>query len=328
MANITPRASLERIKPTDALLNAFAEFLRLEVANGDAALSTIRSYHYIVQEWVAWCKARGIDPARATIQDVRAYRADLIQHGYARATIAWKLTIIRRLYEAAVTNGLRPDNPAKGVKPPPDLTPRTEKVKWLPASAIRQLLSSPKDTPKGRRDRAILALMALHGLRVLEVVQLNLDDLDLENNRIRVLGKGRKIRTILLVDHSRRILKDWLEVRDLIAAPGEEAVFVNLRSPRNPKLSGHRITTRGVRTMVNGYLRKLGLKQRYLSCHALRHSFATLSRAAGARLDAISRALGHSSLRTTMVYADIVDQELENPARFLETLLGETGETP
>ena len=80
--------------------------------------------------------------------------------------------------------------------------------------------------------------------------------------------------------------------------------------------------------MVNGYLRKLGLKQRYLSCHALRHSFATLSRAAGARLDAISRALGHSSLRTTMVYADIVDQELENPARFLETLLGETGETP
>ena len=80
---------------------------------------------------------------------------------------------------------------------------------------------------------------------------------------------------------------------------------------------GTALDRRGARGMVDGYLAELGLKRPRTSCHALRHSFATLSRAAGARLDAISRAMGHSNIATTQVYAQIVDAAAENPARFL-----------
>ena len=103
-------------------------------------------------------------------------------------------------------------------------------------------------------------------------------------------------------------------MRPQVAAEGEQALFVSLQ--RNEG-RGTAMTRRGVRAMVDGYLSVLGLKREGVSCHALRHSFATLSRAAGARLDAIARAMGHASVTTTQVYADIVDAAAENPARFL-----------
>jgi site-specific recombinase XerD len=110
-------------------------------------------------------------------------------------------------------------------------------------------------------------------------------------------------------------LQEWLHARGNISA---ESLFVSLH--KNCE-KGNGIQRRGIRKMVDSYLLKLSLKRKQVSCHALRHSFATLSRAAGAKLDAISKALGHHSVTTTQIYADIVDMRRENPASLLIGLL-------
>lgn len=299
------------------LLAAFADFLRLDVAQGDASPETVRAYTSQVQAFLGWCQAERVHPALATEEDLKRYRAALITTDYARATIANKLNVVRRFYAMARARGYRPDNPATGIKAPPDRTDQAERVKWLPLQAIHDLLEAPNAaTVKGKRDRAILTLMALHGLRVCEVARLQLEDLDPEAREVgifTVLGKGKKRRTVILVEESAAALNAWLTVRSLVAAEGESAFFVSLHHPE----PGTQLSRRSIRRMVDGYLKGLGLKHGGVSCHSLRHSFATLSRAAGAQLDALARTLGHASVTTTQIYADIVDAAAENPARFL-----------
>ena len=162
------------------LLAAFADFLRLDVAQGDASPETIRAYAGQVQAFVTWCQAQGIRPAAASEADLKAYRAALVAEGYARSTIAARLNAVRRFYAMAQARGFRPDNPAQGIKSPPDRADRADRIKWLPLTAVSRLLAAPDaQTLKGKRDRAILVLMALHGLRVAEVVALQMADLDL-----------------------------------------------------------------------------------------------------------------------------------------------------
>lgn len=271
--------------------------------------------------------AEGVLPALATDDDLEQYRATLIAAGYARATVSARLNAARRFYTMAQARGYRHDNPAQGVKAPKDKTDQAERVKWLPLTAIQRVLTSPDpSTVKGKRDRAMLALLAIHGLRAAEVADLRMDDLDGETGALSVLGKGQKRRTVLLVDLTAKSLADWLEARPQMAQQDEQALFVSLRDRRGDG-PGRKLTRRGVRKVVDGYLEAQSLKRAGVSCHALRHSFATLSRAAGAKLDAISKALGHSSVTTTQVYADIVDRAAENPALFLVGALERMGPT-
>lgn len=309
--------------PTSELLDSFSAYLRLDVAQGDASPETIRAYWSQVKGFVTWCDAVDVSPAAATEDDVKEYRSELISQGKERTTIASQLNAVRRFYAMAQARGYRPDNPAQGVKAPRDLTERAERVKWLPLTAIRQLLDAPdQSTTRGKRDRAMLWLMAVHGLRVSEVARLEIQDVDLEAMTVRVRGKGGKIRSVPIVEQTATALQDWLDVRDEVAADGEASVFVSTRSGGNGNL-GRGISRRGIRKAVDGYLQGLGLKRDDISCHALRHSFATLSRAAGARLDVLSRVLGHASITTTQVYADIVDMAAENPSLLLVGALEE-----
>jgi site-specific recombinase XerD len=135
---------------------------------------------------------------------------------------------------------------------------------------------------------------------------------------VRVLGKGRKVRTVHLINHTAGLFADWLEVRQAVALNGVTALFVVV----GPNGTGTALGPRGIRYVVDKYLTDLGLKSEGISCHALRHSAATWSRAGGARLDAIAGMLGHASVTTTSIYAHIVDRITENPARYLEELIG------
>ena len=101
-----------------AMEAAFAEFLRVDVASGDASLDTIEHYLNEVEYWVAWCSEQGFDPATVTTAHIKHYRQALIEAKYNPITIRWKLSIVRRFYEAARDAGLRLDNPAAGVKGP------------------------------------------------------------------------------------------------------------------------------------------------------------------------------------------------------------------
>jgi len=302
---------------TADILDAFAAFLRLNVAQGDASPETVRSYHAHVGQFVDWCTSQGLNPAEATEETLELYRAHLVGEGYERGTIAVKLSVVRRLYQAATWRGLRPDNPAAGLKAPKERTARSERVKYLPLAGFRELLNAPdKATPNGKRDRAILALLGYHGLRVSEVARLEVDGLHLGDPAwVTVRGKGDKTRQVYLTARTKRTLEAWLAVRP--SGGGHRGVFVTL----DRRTGGQPLSSRSVRRLVDGYLEALGLKEDGVSCHSLRHSFATWSLAGGAKLEAIQDALGHSSVETTQVYAKIVDKMQENPTVFLEKLL-------
>jgi integrase/recombinase XerD len=310
----------DRAVPGDAgdLLAGFAAFLRLNVAEGDASKETVRSYHAQAGQFVAWCTEQGINPAAATEADVIAYRKHLVEAGYRRTTIALKLSVVKRLYEAARWRGLRPDNPAAGVKAPRERTAREERVKFLPLDGLRRLLDAPQgDGARAKRDRAILALMGVHGLRVSEVAGLEVSDVDPEQGTVVVTGKGAKTRTVYLTEQTAETLAGWLASRGDVAHTSVEALFVVVGN----HTTGTPMSARSVRYLVDGYLEALGLKAGGVSCHSLRHSAATWARAGGARLDAIGGMLGHASVQTTTVYAKIVDRMVENPAQYLEAML-------
>jgi len=200
----------------------------------------------------------------------------------------------------------------------------TNIVQHLTDEEQRALLDAPDPTTRlGIRDRAMLVLMAMHGLRVVECHRLSLEDVDLEAGeagQIRVFGKGDKWRTVLLTEETREVLRMWLAARALMRS-GCRAVFLTMHWTNACSDPGERISTRGIRRMVNHYLEVVGAKKPGVSCHALRHSYATLSLAAGASLLAISGSLGHSSVTTTQVYAKIVDKARNNPAKLLGGLL-------
>jgi integrase len=160
--------------------------------------------------------------------------------------------------------------------------------------------------------------MGRHGLRVHEVARLDVDDADFEAGAVHVLGKGDKRRTVHLVGATSTAIRSWLAVRDEHAQEGEMALFVSL----DHCSGGTRLTTQGARWIVNAYLDALDLKECGISCHSLRHSAATWARAGGAKIDAISDWLGHASVDTTRVYVKIVDRIKENPAKYLEAMLG------
>lgn len=288
---------------------ALADYLRLNVAEGDASPKYIASIQTEIGQFLQWCKTAHVTPILASESDLKAYRANLIPK-HTRGTIATKLAALRRLYEAAVWRGLRPDNPAAGLKAPKDKTTREDAIKFLPLEGFKRLLTLPDNT----RDRAILALMGYHGLRVDEVARLELGAI--EADHLLVTGKGNKQRKVYLIDQSAATLEAWLDHRPECES---KTVFVSMGN----RSKGAPLTTRGIRFMVDSYLVRADLKAQGISCHSLRHSFATWSLAGGAKLQAISGAMGHSSIETTQVYAKLVDRMTDNPARYLAALMGE-----
>jgi integrase/recombinase XerD len=323
---VSQKSEIQAVASTDDLLAAWADFLRLDVAQGDASPRTVATYQAQVRDFLAWCQAQGLHPALATEDDLKAYRAHLVER-YARATVATRLAAIRRFYQAAVWRGYRTDNPAAGIRPPRERTARDDRVRFLPLEGLKRLLDAPRgDGLRAVRDRAILALMGIHGLRVGEIVALDVADLDLDAGTVSVPGKGGKRRTVYLVDISRQRLADWLAVREQAAGEGETALFVAV--DRAKRFTGRRMTRRAVEALTDRYLERLGLKRGGISCHSLRHSAAVWARAFGAAVDALADMLGHASVDTTRIYARIVNRMQENPARFLEAALGEAENGP
>jgi len=336
------------------VLSRFRAWMRLDVADGHASSETLRVYLMDVRQYLTWLQANGLALLQAGEEEVKAYRAFLLEAGtpaslepdlpkppaqYALTTVGRKLGSVRRFYQMAYSRGVMPHNPADGVKAPRDKTNRVDKVKYLSWLTLKQLLAAPqalpaRKQPKARRDRAVLVLMAVHGLRVVEVHRLNLEDLDFEageSGTLAVFGKGDKWRTVHLTEASREEVKSWLQVRDKLRLGDEAALFVTMQRVGGDGRRGRRISVRGLRQMVNCYLNEVGVRQRDengqlvkgegVSCHALRHSFATHAYAQGAEMGYISKEMGHASEATTEVYRHLVERERNNPAKFLGGLL-------
>jgi len=304
---------------TTNLLVVFAEFLDIDVSAGDAAADTLKTYTRQLQQFLRWCDRNYIDPVTITKDEIKKYRRWMIdRQKYKPATISLKLAVVRRFYQAAVEKGLLSINPAAGVKPPRDKFDPAEKITYLERMEVETLLGSiPQDgTLRSARDRAMLAIMALEGTRTVELHRADISCLvrQGQNLGVRVEGK-RKVRVVPLTPDIASMLVEYLHLRE---TQGE------VLKPARPLFTGvgnnsrgKRISRRGIRTIVDKYLKQTSLKHipgRTISAHSLRHTAGTLALRSGADLRQVQDLLGHSDPRTTSIYTHVGDRWENNPA--------------
>jgi len=232
--------------------------------------------------------------------DLRRYLADLRRAQYSRATIARKIATLRSFYKFLAREGEVPGNPVKVIR-----TPRLGKrlPKFLDPAEVERLLSAPKgDDLLSRRDAAILEVLYSTGMRVGELVGLDLEDIDPLAEVVRVRGKGRRERLAPLGSFAVRALNRYLDARAGADVKDDRAVFVNRH--------GRRLSARSVRRKLAKYLAEAGLDPA-VSPHTLRHSFATHMLERGADLRAVQELLGHRSLSTTQIYTHVTASRLK-----------------
>ena len=286
-------------------LREFLEYLRL---NRNASDHTITAYDSDISQLLDFAAAHlrkprpDLGPDDVDMGVVRAFLGELYRQGQSRASVARKLSALRTFVRFLRREGLIETDPAALA-----VSPRREiKVPaHLSVDEMSQLLEMP-DTgdPLGRRDRAILEFFYASGLRLSELVGLDLEDVNLNSRIVRVFGKGAKERLIPFNEATRKAIRAWLSDRAVICgARRVDALFVNFR--------GTRLTGRSVQRLVAKYVTACSTRFG-ISPHALRHSFATHLLQRGADLRAIQELLGHVQLSTTQRYTHV------NAAQLLE----------
>ncbi len=229
---------------------------------------------------------------------IRRYIAQLHSNGLGGRSLARVLSAWRGFYSYLMRDHLCQSNPCVGLRAPK--SPKTLPHALSPDEAVK-LVEMQVITPLDIRDKAMFELLYSSGLRLAELVNLDPIDMDFADASVRVTGKGNKTRIVPLGSHAITALKAWLEVRDPIAKPGEDALFVGK--------NGSRISHRTVQLQ----LRQWGIKQGIASGvhpHLLRHSFATHVLQSSGDLRAVQEMLGHASISTTQVYTHLDFQYL------------------
>jgi len=281
-----------------AQLDRFCDALWLE---DGLSPRTLASYRADLMRFARWLAPRDARLATAGRSDIEAYLAYLFGEGGLKARSAARaVSSLRRFYRRLQRDGERDDDPTALVASP--RLPRSL-PKSLSEAQVEALLDTPDlRTAEGQRDRVMLEVLYATGLRVSELVGLNLTDIDFENQTLRVKGKGRKVRMVPFGHHAKTALQDYLGVRSELLLEAEpdkidpSAVFFNYQ--------GTRITTRSVGRMIDKYVKQCA-DLHHISPHSLRHSFATHLLDAGADLRAIQELLGHARLTTTQQYTHV-----------------------
>ncbi|NIQ37329.1 MAG: tyrosine recombinase XerC [Proteobacteria bacterium] len=266
-------------------------------------LNDLRQFEEFLREnGLAVASDKSVDVGKIDHVMVRAYLASIYKRN-RKSSIARKVASVRSFFRFLVREQAIPSNPAERVN-----TPRQEKTipNVLSVDDAFRLMESPeKRTPSAARDRAILETLYSSGLRVGELVGLDVDSIDLDLGVVRIMGKGRKERIVPLGSKAADALKDYLDQRGVFQKGdgGEEALFLNA--------SGKRLTTRSVARIVEKYAKRSHLSRR-VSPHSLRHTFATHLLNGGADLRGIQELLGHVSLSTTQKYTHVgIDRLIE-----------------
>jgi integrase/recombinase XerD len=270
--------------------------------------NTVAAYRRDLRRYVALCRKRGVaDVSAAEAATVSAFVADLSSstHGdgvaYRSSSVARALAAVRAFHRFCVAEGEAEGDPASGVVGPtlPRRLPRP-----LTLDEVERLLEAPPiDTPAGLRDRAFLELLYGAGLRVSELVGLDVDEVDLDAAVVRALGKGGKEREVPLGRYAARSLRTYLRRGRpaLASSSSRSALFLNQR--------GGRLTRQGVALLLARHARAAGIR-RGVSPHSLRHSFATHLLEGGADVRVVQELLGHASVATTQVYTLVTREHL------------------
>lgn len=301
----------------DDIFRAFSRFVQIHIAQGDATDDTIRAYYREIDFWTQWCQRHNVDVAAARRIHIEMYREEMKQQGLRINTRSHKLSIVRRFYDSAVEAGLRDNNPAAGVRGGKDQTPGEEKIKSLTGAALARLMGVINtDTLVGKRDRAIVALMAIHGLRRIEIERMNESSLLIQEDlvSIEVQGKGNRMRQVYLRPDTYRVFSDYLFQKHEAGFIAEGPCFISLSN----RSRGQRISRRSLNEIVDHHLNEASLKRVGVSCHALRHTFGTLSIAGGAKVEDLKEAMGHVEIESTELYVKAVARVENNPANFID----------
>jgi len=274
-------------------LEEFLAYLRHE---RNASPHTISSYRIDLSQLAQYLEARRVRLRAVDNVCLRGFLADLHKKKRSKTSIARKLAAIRSFFQFCLKRGWLEDNPAKVVA-----TPKTERhvPAFLSEDEMGKFLELPeKNDLLGARDRAILELFYAAGIRLSELVGINLEDISLEERMLRVRGKGKKERLVPFGSKAAESVAVYLRLRMAIPKKNleEQALFLNYR--------GTRISPRSVERLMAKYIRRTAIRRK-LSPHSLRHSFASHLLSRGADLRVIQELLGHESLATTQKYTHL-----------------------
>ena len=268
-----------------------------------ASANTVSSYLRDVRQYFAYLTEHlEIGPEEVTSDQLSLYFASLINNGKSSATVTRNLASIKDLYSYLISVGAVSSNPAKAVH----LAKAEKKLpQILTGKEVELLLEQPQCTdPKGFRDKAMLELLYATGIRVSELISMDVEDVNLPAGFIRC-ESGGKSRMIPLYPAAVRALQTYIQqVRPgMIADPMEKALFVNV--------SGERMSRQGFWKIVKHYQHTANI-QKDITPHTLRHSFAAHLLENGADLKSIQEMLGHSDISSTQIYTQIVRQNIKS----------------
>jgi len=266
-----------------------------------ASENTVASYMRDLRQFSSYALQLGVSIRDFNSEQIRAYIVHLSETGKSAATISRSVASLRGFYNYLVSTGYIISCPVQDVHV-------EKKEKKLPQiltnEEVELLLQQPKCTdPKGYRDKAMLEVLYATGIRVSELISLDMEDISLSGEFLRC--RGSKVRIIPLYPAAVRAMSDYINsIRpNLIASPSERALFVNL--------SGERMSRQGFWKIIKLYQEKAHIKKD-ITPHTLRHSFAAHLLENGADLRSIQEMLGHSDISSTQIYTQLVRQNLKS----------------
>jgi integrase/recombinase XerC len=270
---------------------------------------TVSSYEHDLNDFIAWLnkpldkqggEVAPVEPAVLTVQtgQVRQWISHLHRKGLSGKSLQRKLSSIRRFYRFLLRENLVENNPVVDVQSPKHARKLPD---TLDAETIERLLTITADDVLAVRDRALMELLYSSGLRLAELVGLDLHDVDAYQQQVRVTGKGNKERYVPVGRQALAALQTWMQQRVSLAAHGETALFVSKR--------GTRLHPRSVQFRLNHWRLQQGLEQ-HVHPHKLRHSFASHVLESSGDLRAVQEMLGHADISTTQIYTHLDFQHL------------------
>lgn len=290
------------------LREAIDNFLNYLTVEKGFSENTVVAYHNDLYQLASFVEEeatkRGFTPLWSSFgrQGMLSYLLNLKERNYAATTAARKVAAAKSFFHFMVAEGNIKDNPTLNVT-----SPRVGKSlpKPISISQVRRLLEQPTklSTLEAKRDRAILELLYASGMRVSELVSLNLGDIDTEGSYVRCFGKGHKERLIPIYKQAALAVEEYVkETRPhLLRNDAEQALFLNRR--------GDRLTRQGLWQILKGYAKSAGLDKE-ITPHTLRHSFATHMLNGGADLRSVQELLGHANISTTQVYTHLTTEHV------------------
>ena len=286
-------------------IKSFLTFLTVEKG---FSKNTVEAYHNDLNQLAEYAEEaatrRNLVPSWAdfTRQDMLNYMLNFKGRGYAVTTQVRKLAAVKSFFAFMVDEGRLRQSPTENIT-----SPRVGKP--LPGAIsigeVRQLLEQPAKlaTSEAKRDTAMLQLLYASGMRVSELVALNINDIDVNEETVRCFGKGSKERIIPIHHRAAQAVQEYVtEVRpQLVCDDAELALFLNRR--------GDRLTRQGLWQILKAYAKKAGL-EKAVTPHTLRHSFATHMLSGGADLRSVQELLGHANISTTQIYTHLTSEHI------------------